>query len=256
MKKYFYLALCLILCFVFITACGNDSAAPGAVTNLTQSQEIPAETTPEPEPTTEPEPELTPEPEPPVEFNLGSLPVSIPGTIMMENGREIKFELYPNVAPQAVFNFIYLARDGFYDGLKFHRIMSGFMIQGGCPNSADGVDGLVGTGNPGWSILGEFASNGIENDIAHVPGVLSMARGPDYNSAGSQFFIVHGNAAFLDRDYAGFGRVTEGMDVVDLIAATPNNGPNGSVDPALMPTITSITIDSDIVVPAPDKIMR
>ncbi|MCL2365544.1 MAG: peptidylprolyl isomerase [Oscillospiraceae bacterium] len=169
----------------------------------------------------------------------------------MENGDVIKFELYPHVAPQSVYNFIYLARDGFYDGLAFHRIISGFMAQGGCP---DGTGG----GSPGWTIFGEFADNGFENTLPHTRGVLSMARrGDDYNSAGSQFFIIHvdgRSASSLDGGYATFGIVTEGMDVVDRILETPNDGPNGSVARANMPVIQSITIDSDVVVPLPDKI--
>jgi peptidyl-prolyl cis-trans isomerase B (cyclophilin B) len=128
--------------------------------------------------------------------------------------------------------------------------MSGFMIQGGCPLG-------TGTGNPGYAIWGEFGTNGFTNDLKHLPGVLSMARTGDPNSAGSQFFIMHGVAPTLDRDgYASFGRVVSGMDVVDEIAATPNSGPNGAVAPENMPVIRSITIDSDIVLPAPEKLPR
>jgi peptidyl-prolyl cis-trans isomerase B (cyclophilin B) len=169
----------------------------------------------------------------------------------MEDGGVIVAELYPDLAPQTVRSFVYLARLGYYDGLRFHRIMSGFMIQGGCPIG-------TGTGNPGYAIWGEFGPNGFTNELRHTPGVLSMARTPDnLNSAGSQFFIMHGVAPTLDRDgYASFGRVVSGMEVVDEIAATPNSGPNGAVAPGDMPVIRSITIDSDIDLPVPEKIPR
>jgi len=181
--------------------------------------------------------------------NNNQTPGTIQATITMEDGGIIELELYPDVAPQSVRNFVYLARQGFYDGLRFHRIISGFMIQGGCPNGS-------GTGNPGYSIHGEFKQNGFENDIKHVRGVLSMARAAAPNSAGSQFFIVHANSPNLDGQYAAFGRVVSGMDVVDRIAATPNNGPNGSVAAANMPVIKTITIDSDIELPEPEKLPR
>lgn len=174
---------------------------------------------------------------------------TIQATITMEDGGVIVVELYPDLAPQSVRNFVHLARQGFYDGLKFHRIMKGFMIQGGCPLG-------TGTGNPGYSIKGEFAVNGFTNDLSHSRGVLSMARGGDpmYDSAGSQFFIVHGDSDFLDGSYAAFGQVISGMDVVDRLANTPNSGPNGAVSASDMPVIRSITIDSDIELPEPDKL--
>ena len=150
-----------------------------------------------------------------------------------------------------MFNFVYLARDGFYDGLKFHRIMHNFMIQGGCP---DGTGG----GNPGYGILGEFAKNGFENNLLHERGVLSMARqgDPMFNSAGCQFFIVHGNTPSLDGGYAAFGKVTSGMDVVNRLAGTPVTDNNGTVTPANQPRIRSITIDDDIELPEPEKLPR
>ena len=132
-------------------------------------------------------------------------------TIEMENGDIIKAELYPNVAPNTVNNFISLINHGFYDGVIFHRVIPGFMIQGGDPDG-------VGTGGPGYSIKGEFARNGFKNDLKHTAGVLSMARSMLPNSAGSQFFIMHKDAPHLDGDYAAFGKVIEGMDVVDKIA--------------------------------------
>ena len=134
-------------------------------------------------------------------------------TIEMEDGGIIKAELYPQVAPNTVNNFISLIRKGFYDGLIFHRVIAGFMIQGGCPLG-------TGTGNPGYSIKGEFMRNGFPNQLKHDAGVLSMARSMMPDSAGSQFFIMHKPAPHLDGDYAAFGKVTEGMDVVDRIAKT------------------------------------
>ena len=173
----------------------------------------------------------------------------IQATITMENGGVMIVELYPDVAPQSVRNFVHLAREGFYDGLKFHRIIKGFMIQGGCPLGN-------GTGNPGYSIKGEFSSNGFDNDLLHSRGVLSMARSNAPDSAGSQFFIMHADSPHLDGSYAAFGYVIEGMDVIDLIAQTPVTDNNGSVAPANMPIIQSITIDDDIELPEPDKLVR
>ena len=142
----------------------------------------------------------------------GALPVA---TIEMANGDVMKLELYPDVAPNTVANFIELANAGFYDGLIFHRVIPGFMIQGGDPQG-------TGMGGPGYTIKGEFARNGFrQNNLKHSRGVLSMARSMMPNSAGSQFFIMHADAPHLDGDYAAFGKVTEGMDVVDAIAAAP-----------------------------------
>ncbi|MEG2204561.1 MAG: peptidylprolyl isomerase [Oscillospiraceae bacterium] len=134
-------------------------------------------------------------------------------TITMEDGGVIKLELYPGVAPITVANFEKLAKEGFYDGLIFHRVIRGFMIQGGCPDG-------TGMGGPGYKIKGEFRINGVENPIRHERGVISMARSQSPDSAGSQFFIMHMDASHLDGQYAAFGRVIEGMDVVDQIAQT------------------------------------
>lgn len=134
-------------------------------------------------------------------------------TITMEDGSIIRAELYPEVAPNTVNNFISLAKNGYYDGLIFHRVIKGFMIQGGCPQGS-------GTGGPGYSIKGEFSQNGFANDLKHTEGVLSMARSMMPNSAGSQFFIMHKNSPHLDGSYAAFGKVVEGMDVVNAIAET------------------------------------
>lgn len=133
-------------------------------------------------------------------------------TITMTNGDVMKAELYPEIAPNTVNNFIFLVQKGFYDGLIFHRVISGFMIQGGDPQG-------TGMGGPGYSIKGEFAMNGVRNDLKHTRGVLSMARSMMPNSAGSQFFIMHANAPHLDGQYAAFGKVVEGLDVVDKIAS-------------------------------------
>jgi peptidyl-prolyl cis-trans isomerase B (cyclophilin B) len=134
--------------------------------------------------------------------------------IEMEDGGVITAELYPEIAPNTVNNFISLIKKGFYDGLVFHRVIPGFVLQGGCPLGK-------GFGGPGYDIRGEFASNGFENNLKHTRGVLSMARSADPDSAGSQFFIMHADAPHLDGDYAAFGCVTDGMDVVDAIASCP-----------------------------------
>ena len=135
----------------------------------------------------------------------------INANIILENGKVIELELYPDIAPVTVSNFVYLAKDKFYDGLIFHRVIEGFMIQGGCPNG-------TGTGGPNYRIKGEFNSNGFENNLKHTRGVISMARSSMPDSAGSQFFIMHKEATHLDGEYAAFGRVINGMEAVDEIA--------------------------------------
>ncbi len=136
--------------------------------------------------------------------------------LVMENGGTIKLELYRNIAPITVDNFVELSNKNFYDGLIFHRVIAGFMIQGGDPNG-------VGTGGPGYQIKGEFAANGVPNNISHKRGVISMARAMDFDSAGSQFFICHNDSEFLDGQYAAFGKVIEGIEVVDEIASVSTN---------------------------------
>ena len=155
-------------------------------------------------------------------------------TILMENGESIKCELYSDLAPISVENFVKLAKQGFYDGLIFHRVIPGFMIQGGCPDG-------TGMGGPGYSIKGEFASNGVKNDLKHKRGVLSMARSMMPNSAGSQFFIMHEDATHLDGDYAAFGMVIEGMDVVDQIASVKTDR---SDKPLVPQVIKNISVES------------
>ena len=166
-------------------------------------------------------------------------------TIEMEDGGIIKLELYPDVAPISVNNFISLAKKGFYDGLIFHRVISGFMIQGGDPQG-------IGIGGPGYSIRGEFAANGVKNDLRHKRGVLSMARAQDPNSAGSQFFIMHADGDFLDGQYAAFGQVTDGMDVVDRIAATKTDRRDMPKEEQRMKKVTVETFGVDY--PEPEKL--
>ena len=157
-------------------------------------------------------------------------------TFEMENGDIMKAELYPEVAPNTVNNFVSLVKKGFYDGLIFHRVISGFMIQGGDPNGD-------GTGGSKENIKGEFSNNGVDNDISHTRGTISMARASDPDSASSQFFIVQADSTFLDGDYAGFGHVTEGMDIVDKICedAKPTDD-NGTIPSDQQPVIEKITI--------------
>ena len=168
-------------------------------------------------------------------------------TITMESGEEIHLELYPAVAPHTVANFVSLAEDGFYDGLIFHRVIAGFMIQGGDPNGN-------GTGGPGYTIKGEFAANGVKNDIKHERGVLSMARrGDGNNTAGSQFFIMHSDHSSLDGQYAAFGRVTDeaSMAVVDMIASTKTDAYD---KPLTEWRIKTITVDTHGVTYEPAKL--
>lgn len=155
-------------------------------------------------------------------------------TITMKDGGVIKLELYPKIAPESVKNFISLANSKFYDGLIFHRVISGFMIQGGCPKGN-------GTGGPGYNIKGEFSANGVDNSLSHERGVISMARAMAYDSAGSQFFICHADSQFLDGQYAAFGKVIEGMDVVDAIASVKTNSQD---KPLQDQVIDSIRVDT------------
>ena len=165
-------------------------------------------------------------------------------TIIMENGDVMKAELYPEVAPNTVNNFISLVKKGYYDGLIFHRVIRGFMIQGGCPQG-------TGMGGPGYSIKGEFSQNGVKNDLKHTEGVLSMARSMMTNSAGSQFFIMHKDAPHLDGAYAAFGKVTEGMNIVDKIA---NERTDYSDRPLKEQKIKSMTVDTfGVDYPEPEK---
>ena len=166
-------------------------------------------------------------------------------TFEMENGDIMKAELYPEIAPNTVNNFVSLVKKGFYDGLIFHRVISGFMIQGGCPDG-------TGMGGPGYSIKGEFAQNGVTNDLAHDAGVLSMARAMHPDSAGSQFFIMHKKAPHLDGAYAAFGKITEGMDVVNKIAETATDYSDRPLEKQVMKKVTVETFGEEY--PEPETV--
>lgn len=166
-------------------------------------------------------------------------------TFEMENGGIIKAELYPELAPNTVNNFISLIQKGYYDGLIFHRVIRGFMIQGGCPDGN-------GTGGPGYSIRGEFSQNGFTNELKHSAGVLSMARAMDPDSAGSQFFIMHKTSPHLDGAYAAFGKVIEGMEVVNRIAEAATDYEDRPLENQVMQTVTVDTFGVDY--PEPEKL--
>ncbi|MBD5540198.1 MAG: peptidylprolyl isomerase [Lachnospiraceae bacterium] len=166
-------------------------------------------------------------------------------TITMENGDVMKAELYPEIAPISVHNFISLIQKGFYDGLIFHRVIKGFMIQGGCPEGN-------GMGGPGYSIKGEFFHNGVENNLKHTEGVLSMARSMFPDSAGSQFFIMHKTSPHLDGEYAAFGKVTEGIDVVNKIAETATDYSDRPIEEQKIKSMTVETFGVDY--PEPEKL--
>ena len=165
-------------------------------------------------------------------------------TFTMADGGVMKAELYPEIAPNTVNNFVTLINKGFYDGLTFHRVIAGFMIQGGDPDG-------IGMGGPGYHIPGEFAINGFANDLKHTRGVLSMARSGHPDSAGSQFFIMHANAPHLDGQYAAFGKLIEGEDVLDKIAQVSTNWSDMPMVPQIMDTVT---VDTDgVEYPEPEK---
>ena len=165
-------------------------------------------------------------------------------TIEMENGDIMKAELYPEVAPNTVNNFVSLVKKGYYDGLIFHRVINGFMIQGGCPDG-------TGMGGPGYTIKGEFAQNGFAKELAHTEGVLSMARAMHPDSAGSQFFIMHKAAPHLDGAYAAFGKIIEGMDIVNKIAETDTDYSDRPLDEQKMKKVTVDTMGTEY--PEPEK---
>lgn len=166
-------------------------------------------------------------------------------TIELENGSLIKAELYPEAAPNTVNNFISLIKQGYYNGLIFHRVIKGFMIQGGCPEGS-------GMGGPGYSIKGEFSGNGFQNDLKHSEGVLSMARSMMADSAGSQFFIMHKNSPHLDGQYAAFGKVIEGMEYVNAIAETKTDYNDRPLETQLMKSVTVETFGTEY--PEPEKL--
>ena len=166
-------------------------------------------------------------------------------TFEMENGDIMKAELYPEIAPNTVNNFISLVQNGFYDGLICHRVIRGFMIQGGCPDG-------TGMGGPGYTIKGEFSQNGFANDLRHTEGVLSMARAMHPDSAGSQFFIMHKNSPHLDGAYAAFGKITEGMDIVNKIAETATDYSDRPLEEQKMKKVTVDTMGVEY--PAPERV--
>ena len=166
-------------------------------------------------------------------------------TFEMENGDIMKAELYPEIAPNTVNNFISLVQNGFYDGLIFHRVIRGFMIQGGCPDG-------TGMGGPGYTIKGEFSQNGFANDLRHTEGVLSMARAMHPDSAGSQFFIMHKNSPHLDGAYAAFGKITEGMDIVNKIAEIATDYSDRPLEEQKMKKVTVDTMGVEY--PAPERV--
>ena len=166
-------------------------------------------------------------------------------TFEMENGDIMKAELYPEIAPNTVNNFISLVQNGFYDGLIFHRVIRGFMIQCGCPDG-------TGMGGPGYTIKGEFSQNGFANDLRHTEGVLSMARAMHPDSAGSQFFIMHKNSPHLDGAYAAFGKITEGMDIVNKIAETATDYSDRPLEEQKMKKVTVDTMGVEY--PAPERV--
>ena len=166
-------------------------------------------------------------------------------TFEMENGDIMKAELYPEIAPNTVNNFISLVQKGYYDGLIFHRVIRGFMIQGGCPEG-------IGTGGPGYHIKGEFTQNRFNNNLKHTEGVLSMARAMHPDSAGSQFFIMHKNSPHLDGAYAAFGKITEGMDIVNKIAGTRTDFRDRPMEKQMMKKVTVETFGVEY--PAPETV--
>lgn len=215
MRKYAYLFISLIVLAAVLTACGGQSNDDQTNENEEQATEQADESNEE----ANEEEQVTP---------TGDNPIV---TMMMENGGEVQMELYPDIAPNTVNNFISLVEDGFYDGLIFHRVIPGFMIQGGDPEGA-------GTGGPGYAIKGEFSSNDFENNLEHDRGVLSMARSMEPDSAGSQFFIITDPSPHLDGDYAAFGKVIEGMEVVDEIVSAERDNADKPLEDQVIESMT------------------
>ena len=227
-EKKFALAAIAVMCVVFLVIAAQrgggtlGEAAPADATEAAVTQNINREE---------------------VAYHVGDLPIV---TITMEDGGIIKLELYPEIAPNTVNNFIYLANQGFYDGLIFHRVISGFMIQGGCPDG-------TGMGGPGHFIRGEFSENGFENNLRHERGVISMARrNQPLDSAGSQFFIMHQDSPFLDNLYAAFGRVIEGIEIVDQIAGVQTGAGDRPIADQIIREVTVETFGVEF--PEPEKL--
>ena len=236
MKKYLLIALCVAL--LFVVGCAYEET-PGADDYVPETEDVEQEVDNDTTDITNNEEEegdanMTNE-----DVNNGTtdVPSIITGTIEMEDGGIITFELYPEIAPETVRNFVYLARQGFYDGLTFHRVIDGFMIQGGCPLG-------TGTGGPGYTIFGETSNNGFDNTLLHTRGVMSMANSGHPDSGGSQFFICQVDTPHLNGLHATFGKVTDGMEIVDSIAANPN----------ATHVMRAITIDGDFEMDPPNKL--
>lgn len=222
-KNKLMLALVSMMTLLLIlSGCGQDENRNASDNNSNASGTSKTETPSTEEPAAK---KVVPDPE-------ASHPIV---TIEMDSGKTIKLELYPEVAPNTVNNFISLVKKGFYDGVIFHRVIPGFMIQGGDPDG-------TGAGGPGYSIAGEFTSNGFQNDLEHTRGVLSMARTGEPDSAGSQFFIMHADYPSLDTQYAAFGKVIEGIEVVDEIATLPTGANDRPNEP--LPTMKKVTVDT------------
>lgn len=224
-RKGLTVMLLLAALLMLVAGCGDDNARKGASGGNNEAPATPPAAEEEPKPEQPADKPNVPDPK-------GSHPVV---TIEMSDGNIIKAELYPEVAPNTVNNFISLIKQGFYDGTIFHRVIPGFMIQGGDPEG-------TGMGGPGYSIAGEFTNNGFRNDLLHTKGVLSMARTPEPDSAGSQFFIMHADFPGLDKDYASFGKVIEGIEIVDEIASLPTGQNDRPAKP--LPTMKKVTVDT------------
>ncbi|WP_239616257.1 peptidylprolyl isomerase [Cohnella mopanensis] len=242
-KRLAFSLLTLVALLLIVTGCGAKEKARNS-TDPTASTGAAASTpTPTPSPSPSPSPSPTEEASPMNGVDTsGDNPIV---TIEMDSGKIIKVELYPKVAPNTVNNFISLVKKGFYDGTIFHRIIPGFMIQGGDPDG-------TGMGGPDYSIAGEFTQNGFENNLKHTAGVLSMARAQNPDSAGSQFFLMVADAPHLDGAYAAFGKVTEGMDVVNEIVKLPRDANDRPDTPPVMKKVTVDTRGADA--PEPEVI--
>lgn len=221
-NKLMLLLVSMMTLLLILSGCGQDENRNASDNNSNASGTSTTETPSTEEPAAK---KVVPDPE-------ASHPIV---TIEMDSGKTIKLELYPEVAPNTVNNFISLVKKGFYDGVIFHRVIPGFMIQGGDPDG-------TGAGGPGYSIAGEFTSNGFQNDLGHTRGVLSMARTGEPDSAGSQFFIMHADYPSLDTQYAAFGKVIEGIEVVDEIATLPTGANDRPNEP--IPTMKKVTVDT------------
>ncbi|WP_223068895.1 peptidylprolyl isomerase [Paenibacillus caui] len=223
----------LVILAISATGCGSKPNAGQNSNNSGSSSNASSSNASGNASSTQPGNSASPEVKPDPKFSSSDDPIV---TIELKSGDKIEIELYPKAAPNTVNNFISLIKKGFYDGTKFHRVIPGFMIQGGDPSGN-------GTGGPGYSIAGEFIANGIENNLKHTRGVISMARAQDPDSAGSQFFIMVNAANYLDGQYAGFGKVVKGMSTVDAIVNLPRNSDN-LPDENDLAVMSKVTVDT------------